>query len=103
MSTSVEPEQVVLPDTLRGNRVRLCPYRVADAAAVFAAIADSRSHLRPWVRWGDRCTTLAETRDSCERCAAAWQARSDLSLRTSDEASEEFLGGVLNAPRLCHQ
>jgi ribosomal-protein-serine acetyltransferase len=94
MSTSAAPEQIVLPETLRGARVLLRPYRAADAEAVLAAIDESREHLRPWVGWGDRYTTLEETRGYCERCAAAWEARSDLSLGIFDRASGVFFGGA---------
>jgi ribosomal-protein-serine acetyltransferase len=94
MFTSAAPEQIVLPETLRGKRVLLRPYRATDTAALLAAIDESREHLRPWVGWVDRYTTLEETRAYCARCAAAWRDRSDLSLGIFDLESGGFLGGA---------
>jgi RimJ/RimL family protein N-acetyltransferase len=74
--------------------VLLRPYRGADAEAVLGAIDESREHLRPWVGWVDRYTTLDQTWAYCERCAAAWLARSDLSLGIFDSASGGLLGGA---------
>jgi RimJ/RimL family protein N-acetyltransferase len=89
-----EPTQIELPDQLRGSRVLMRPYCADDAAAVFAAIDESREHLRPWVGWVDRYTSLQETRAYCERCATNWAARSDLPVGIFHAEHGTFLGGA---------
>ena len=86
--------QIVLPGELRGSRILLRPYRMEDADAVFAAIEESREHLRPWVGWLDRYTTLEETQAFCERCAASWVARTDLAVGIFHVGNGQFLGGA---------
>jgi hypothetical protein len=46
MSTPFRPTLIDLPDELVGSRVLLRPYRAADAEQVFAAIDESREHLK---------------------------------------------------------
>lgn len=52
-------------EELRGPRVLLRPYTLADAAERYAANDESRDHLRPWEpEQADAFHTLDETRDS---------------------------------------
>ena len=94
VATPTDRSRIDLPDELRGERIVLRPYREEDAAAVFAAIEESREHLRPWVGWVDRYTTLEQTRAYCRRCAASWQDRTDLSTGIFDAATARLLGGA---------
>jgi RimJ/RimL family protein N-acetyltransferase len=94
MTMLTPPAELALPDELRGPRVRLRPYRAEDADAVFAAIDESREHLRPWVGWVDRYSTPEAVRTYCLRCAADWQARTDLAVGIFDAARGDFLGGA---------
>ncbi|HEU0113790.1 MAG TPA: hypothetical protein VFQ80_03900, partial [Thermomicrobiales bacterium] len=41
------------PDESRSPRLVLQPLRPDDADAIFAAIDESREHLRFWMRWVD--------------------------------------------------
>jgi RimJ/RimL family protein N-acetyltransferase len=86
--------RIQLPDELRGARILLRPYRDEDAEAVFAAIEESREHLRPWVGWVDRFGTLDRTRAYCLRCAIRWRERSELSTGIFAAESGQFLGGA---------
>lgn len=83
-----------LPDELRGRRILLRPYRLDDAEVVLTAIDESREHLRPWVGWVDRYTTLEETRAYCLRCAQAWKERSDLAVGIFDGERGDYLGSA---------
>ena len=94
MSTPIVPTLITLPTELRGPRVLLRPYRADDAEHVFAAIDESREHLRPWVAWVDRNASLEDVRDYCVRCEANWFLRSDLSLGIFESASGRVLGGT---------
>lgn len=94
MATPSPAASIDLPTELRGKRIYLRPYRAADATATFAAIDESRAHLRPWVGWVDRYPTAETTRAYCERCAAAWETRTDLSLAMFEIGSDRFLGGA---------
>ena len=94
MSTPDRSACIPLPPELHGDRILLRPYRADDADAVFAAIEESREHLRPWVGWVDRFTTADETRDYCVRCADSWLARSDLFFGIFDIANGLYLGGA---------
>jgi RimJ/RimL family protein N-acetyltransferase len=92
MNPATEPARIELPDELRGPRILLRPYREEDARALLAAIDASREHLRPWVGWVDRYTTVEETRAYCQRCAAGWAARSDFTVGIFRAVSGELLG-----------
>lgn len=85
---------IALPDELRGARVILRPYHAGDAEPVFAAIDESRDHLRPWLPWVDRHLTVDDTRDYCVRCAAKWLLRSDLTFGIFAIADGRYLGGT---------
>ena len=90
----VTPTLIELPTELRGQRIIVRPYRDEDAAAVFAAIDESREHLRPWLPWVDNHTTVDDTRDFCIRSAAKWMLRSDLPLGIFAIQDGEYLGGT---------
>ena len=93
MSPTPHPTAIALPGELRGARVVLRPYRADDAEQVFAAVDESRDHLRPWVNWVDDLLTTRDCRDYCIRCAATWSQRSDLSVGVFDASSGRYLGG----------
>jgi RimJ/RimL family protein N-acetyltransferase len=94
MASPTPPTLIALPDELHGPRVLLRPYRAEDAAAAFAAVEESREHLRPWVPWAESNATVEETRDYCIRCAANWLLRSDLTLGIFGAGSGRYLGGT---------
>jgi RimJ/RimL family protein N-acetyltransferase len=88
------PTAIPLPDALRSPRLILRPLRPEDAEAIFAAIDESREHLRPWMLWVDNHRSIDDTRDWCARAAADWLTRSELTLGFFDAASGRFLGGT---------
>src|SRR5829696_1048509 len=94
MSARIVPTLIDLPSELRGSRVLLRPYRGVDAEQVFAAIDESRDHLRPWVTWVDnnraRSMTSVTTAFAVRRagyCALNWHSGS--SMRSAGDTSVE--------------
>jgi RimJ/RimL family protein N-acetyltransferase len=94
MSSPVVPTLIDLPSELRGSRVVLRPYGGDDAEHVFAAIDESRDHLRPWVTWVDNNRTVDDVRDYCIRSQASWLLRTALALGIFDSGSGRYLGGT---------
>jgi RimJ/RimL family protein N-acetyltransferase len=94
MSSPILPTLIDLPFELRGSRVLLRAYRADDAEDVFAAIDESRDHLRPWVSWVDNHRTVDDVRDYCIRSQASWLLRTELALAIFDSASGQYLGGT---------
>ena len=94
MSTPFRPTLVELPDELAGPRILIRPYRVADAEQVFAAIDESREHLKPWMPWVDDHVTVEDTRDFCVRSASHWLLRSELPLAIFERENERYLGST---------
>lgn len=92
--TTRHPTLIPLPDELRSPRLLLRPYRPADAAQVFAAVDESRAHLRPWMAWVDDHTSVDHSRDWCVRCAANWLLRAELTVGVFAAASGRYLGCV---------
>jgi len=94
MSARIVPTLIELPSELRGSRVLLRPYWGDDAEQVFAAIDESREHLRPWVSWVDTNRTVDDVRDFCVRSQASWLLRNELALGIFDSTSGRYLGGT---------
>src|ERR1044071_3072059 len=83
MPDNVLPYVTLRPmfEELRGQRVLLRPYTLADAEARHAANAESRDHLRPWEpEQADAFHTLDETRDWIVRASANWLLRKRFSM-----------------------
>lgn len=80
-------------DELRGPRIVVRPYRLADAEALNAAISESRDELRPWLPFADEHQTVDATRDFITNCMAQWLLREDFNLGIF-AASGEFLGAT---------
>ena len=92
MTTPRHPTLIPLPDELRSARLVLRPLRPADAEQVFAAVDESRAHLRPWMAWVDAHASVDESRDWCARCAANWLLRAELTVGVFEAASGRYLG-----------
>jgi RimJ/RimL family protein N-acetyltransferase len=92
--TTCRPTLIQLPDELRSSRLLLRPYRPGDADQVFAAIDESRKHLRPWMAWVDGHLSVADSRDWCTRSAASWLLRTELTAGVFAAASGRYLGCV---------
>jgi RimJ/RimL family protein N-acetyltransferase len=89
----VYPTQIALFDILRGERSLVRPYRSEDAADLFAAIGESRDHLRPWLPFADDHQSLDESRDWIMRQQAAWLLRTKLSTGIWSVTGQRFVGG----------
>ena len=74
------PTLIPLPDELLSPRLLLQPYRPGDADQVFAAIDESRAHLRLWMTWVDDHVSVDNSQDWCTRCAANWLLRAELTV-----------------------
>ena len=94
MSSRIDPTLIDLPLELRSQRVLLRPYRGDDGEQVFAAIDESRDHLRPWMTWVDANRTVDDVRDYCIRRHASWLLRSELALGIFDSVNGRYLGGT---------
>ena len=92
MTKPIAPTLIDLPSELRGPRVLLRPLREDDAEQMFAAIDESRDHLRPWVTWVDNNRTVDDVRDYCIRSQASWLLRTDLALGIIDSVNGRYLG-----------
>ncbi len=97
MNQPSEPPQYVteipLFAELRGPRVLLRPYREDDAPALFAAIEESREHLRPFLPWERFHQTVADSRDWIVRMRAQWLLRGQLTVGIWEAATGRYLGG----------
>jgi RimJ/RimL family protein N-acetyltransferase len=86
--------QVKLFDELSGERVLVRPYRVEDAEALQAAVAESREHVRAWLPFADAHQTVEETRDWITHAVAQWLLRENMGTGVFLRESGEFLGGL---------
>ncbi|MBX5450947.1 GNAT family N-acetyltransferase [Thermogemmatispora sp.] len=85
-------------DALAGQHVIVRPYREEDASPLFAAIQESRPHLRPWLPWADQHQRLEETRDWINRQRAAWLLRDIYNCAVISLADGQLLGGISLKP-----
>ncbi len=86
--------QVKLFDELAGERVVVRPFRIEDAEALQAAVAESREHVRPWLPFADAHQTIEETRDWITHRIAAWLLREDMGMGVFSREDGAFLGGL---------
>jgi RimJ/RimL family protein N-acetyltransferase len=92
--TTRHPTLIPLPDELRSPRLLLRLYQPTDADQIFAAVDESRAHLRPWMAWVDGHASVNNSRDWCARCAANWLLRAELTLGIFAATSGRYLGCV---------
>ena len=88
-----------LPQEMVGQRVLVRPYRVGDGPALWEAIEESRTHLRPWMPWTDSHTVPADSEMYARRSAARWLLREDLSVGIWERSTGKFVGGSGLHPR----
>ncbi len=93
------PTLIQLFSELRGARVTLRPYRLADAQALRDSIVESREHLRPWVEFADQHQTLEETQNWIIQNTASWLLREQINIGIWENTSGRFLGGIGINPR----
>lgn len=85
---------IPLFELLQGERVFVRPYQQDDAADLFAAINESRGHLRPWLPFADAHQTLEESRDWIVQQQAAWLLRTNLFTGIWTVTDSRFVGGT---------
>ena len=93
------PTLVPLFEELRGERVVVRPYTVADAEALKEAVEESREHLRPWMPWADAHQSIEETRDWILRMSAKLVIREELGFGIWHSETGQYLGGTGLHPR----
>jgi len=91
---AVEPILIDLPDELVGERIQLRPYRAGDGAQLYAAVNESREHVRLWLPWWDGHQTPEESEALVRRFDAKWRLREDLGVGIFDKETGRFLGGA---------
>ncbi|MFN8593240.1 MAG: GNAT family protein [Thermomicrobiales bacterium] len=94
MIESEIPVLTTVPAEIMGARVILRAHRPQFAMEMYAAIAESRQHLRPWMDWVDDHRSVDDTRAFCVASAADWLLRSTLGYSIFDRTSDRFLGGI---------
>jgi len=95
----VDRSAIPVPDELRGQRVLVRPYQVADAAALQEAVAQSRDHLRPWMPFADAHQSVAETAAWIQGTISRWLLREEFAHGIWDAATGRYLGAVGLHPR----
>ena len=65
------------PGTLVGERIEVRPYTEADAPAMFAAIAESLSTLRPWMPWADSHRSVDDSLEYIRQCQVGFLLGTD--------------------------
>src|SRR2546421_8608335 len=102
MNVPIYRTLIPLFDKLRSDRVIVRPYRESDAQDVYAAIAESRDHLRPWMPFADAHQTVEETRDWIIHEMAKWLMRENLTVGVWEAPTNRYLGGSGLHPRDWH-
>ncbi len=85
---------IPLFEILQGKRIFVRPYQQDDASDLFAAINESRDHLRPWLPFADAHQTLDESRDWIVQQQAAWLLRTNLFTGIWTITDSRFVGGT---------
>lgn len=81
-------------EELVGRRILLRPFRTEDAPALFAAIDESREHLRPFILWDHYHQTVDDTADYIREARARWMLREELPVGIFERATGRLLGGT---------
>lgn len=83
------------PSPIAGERVVLRAYEPSDEAALQAAVAESRAHLRPWMPWADSGhLTVEESAAWIAGNRARWDAREELVWAITRREDGRYLGGA---------
>ena len=90
----IDPTAIPLPEAIPGERVLLRPWRPGDAAALFAAVTESKERLRPWMPWVEGYRARADAEAYVERVGANWADRCDLALGIWHRESGRLLGAT---------
>lgn len=83
-----------MPRELVGPRVVLRAVDRDDVDAMYAAIVESREHLRPWMEWADDHRTVDDARAHRCRSMANWLLRTSLGYSIFDRRNDRYLGAA---------
>ena len=82
------------PGTLIGTRIRVRPYIEADARALFDAVIESDTSLRPWMLWVESHRTVEDSLEYIRRSKLAFQLRTEFAMGIFERRSGRYLGGT---------
>lgn len=95
---SVDPILIDVPERLEGERTVLQAPRAGLGAETAIVIAQSLSHLRPWMPWAQEAPTAESSETVVRRMHADFIARRDLCFqiyaRKPDGSAGRMLGGT---------
>jgi RimJ/RimL family protein N-acetyltransferase len=84
---------LAFPDAIEGPRLVFRPFEPSDAAALFAAVQESRETLLPWLGWAKGYHAVEEALDFCVRQRARWLTREGFGGGLFRRTDGAFLGG----------
>jgi RimJ/RimL family protein N-acetyltransferase len=87
------PILIEVPEVLAGTRVLVRPYRPGDGQAIFEAIDESRTHILPWMPWGQFHTDPQSTEAQVRKWIARWIVREDMPVGMFELHTGRYLGG----------
>jgi RimJ/RimL family protein N-acetyltransferase len=90
----VQPELLEVPEQLEGERVLVRAYAADDAPAQWAAIEESRTYMRPWLRRAPSFESLDAVRIALARDRAAWVTRERLIFGLFERRGGRYLGEI---------
>jgi RimJ/RimL family protein N-acetyltransferase len=85
-------QPIEVPKEIRTERLVLRPQRKADAAAIFAAIDESRHHLSQWLVWVPEVQSVEDMVPSCETAEFDWARGADFRVAITDAETGAYLG-----------
>ncbi|MBV8033874.1 GNAT family protein [Roseateles sp.] len=95
---SIEAPLIDVPERLTGERTVLLVPRAGTGAEMAVVIAQSLSHLRPWMPWAQEAPTAESSELVVRRMQADFIARRDLCFhmhaRRADGSAGRLLGGT---------
>ncbi len=95
---SIDPVLIDIPERLDGERTVLLAPRAGGGAEMAVVVAQSISHLRPWMPWAQEAPTAESSELVLRRMQADFIGRRDLCFqlfaRRADGAPGRLLGGT---------
>jgi RimJ/RimL family protein N-acetyltransferase len=88
-----------VPDALTGERVIVRRFRDEDAEPMFAAIEDSRDHIRRFLPWSEYHRDARDTLEFIRRTRSDWVVRANFGMGIFRLEGGDFLGGAGLHPR----
>ena len=89
----MNPDLLVLPSAVSGERIVLRPYRRGDGKALFAAICEDREHLSAFLPWVDRHRKVEDSETYARQAEAWWNLREDFPMAI-ERVDGRLLGSV---------